>query len=188
MRNTVLALALVSFAASALAAPETFAIDPSHTAARFEYNHLNWTNQLHRFDQTSGKIVLDREARTASVDVSIDARSVNTGFAVFNGHLQGPDFFDAAQHPNITFKSTSVKFDGDKVVSVDGDLTIKGITKPVTLQVQTFQVGQHPAQTKRTAIGANAVAKLRRSDFNMTKVPAVSDEINLSLAVQAFKE
>jgi polyisoprenoid-binding protein YceI len=107
---TKLAIALLALSTSALAAPETFVIDATHTAPRFEYSHFGYSNQMHRFDNTSGKIVLDRAARTGSVEISIDAKSVNTGYAVFNEHIQGEDFFNTAAHPVITFKSTRVKF------------------------------------------------------------------------------
>ena len=185
---TKLAIALLALSTSALAAPETFVIDATHTAPRFEYNHFGYSNQLHRFDNTSGKIVLDRAARTGSVEVSIDAKSVNTGYAVFNEHIQGEDFFNTAAHPVITFKSTSVKFKGDKPVAVNGDLTIKGVTKPVTLKVSTFHAMPHPMQ-KKDAIGANASVKIKRSDFNMGKyAPYVSDDVTLSIGVEAIKE
>jgi polyisoprenoid-binding protein YceI len=189
MKNSVLALALVGVTAAAAAAPETYSIDPTHTAARFGYDMFNgWTHQQHRFDQVAGKIEFDREAKTGSVDVTIDAKSVNTGYPLFNGHLQGENFFDVAKYPTITFKSTNVKFDGDKPVAVDGNLTIKGVTKPVTLTIMSFMAGQHPAQKARQAIGANATAKVKRSDFNLTyNLPAVADEVALSFTVQAFK-
>ncbi|GAA5161169.1 YceI family protein [Viridibacterium curvum] len=188
MHRIAIALALAGITAFAHGNADIYTIDPTHTAARFEYNHLNWTTQAHRFDQTIGKIQFDRAARTASVEVSIDARTVNTGYPVFNGHLQGEDFFDVARFPVITFKSTATRFDGDKLVAIDGDLTIKGITKPVSLTVTSFQAGPHPIQKKRESIGANAVARVKRSDFGMTKVPVVSDDIQLSFAVQAFKD
>ncbi len=141
----------------------------------------------HRFDKTNGTITLDREAKTGSVDVTIDATSINTGSPTFNDVLQGMEFFDAAKNPTITYKSTGVKFDGDKVVSVDGNLTIKGITKPVTLTVKSFVAGRHPVQTGKQAMGANAVANVKRSDFKMTKQPLVADEVELSFTIQAFK-
>ncbi len=188
MKKLALALALGGLVASAFAAPETFNIDPAHTAPRFEYSHLGYSKQLHRFDKTSGKIVLDRVAKTGSVDVVIDAKSVNTGYALFNEHIQGADYFDTEKYPTITFKSTAVKFDGDKPVAVDGNLTIKGVTRPVTLTVTSFQAMPHP-MLKRDAIGANAVTEIKRSDFNMGKgAPYVSDEVTLSLAVEAVKE
>ena len=179
---------LSAFTTAAIAAPETFNIDPGHTAPRFEYSHFGYSNQMHRFDKTSGKIVLDRAAKTGSVDVTIDAKSVNTGYALFNGHIQGEDFFSTEKYPTITFKSTAVRFDGDKPVAVDGNLTIKGVTKPVTLTVTSFHSMPHP-MLKKDAIGANASAKLKRSEFNMGKnVPYVSDEVTLSIAVEAIKE
>ncbi len=188
MKQISLVVALLTLTSSAFAAPETFNIDPNHTAPRFEYSHFGYSNQQHRFDKTSGKIVIDRDTHTGSVDVSIDAKSVNTGYALFNGHIQGPDYFDTAQHPTITFKSTMVKFDGDKPVAVEGNLTIKGITKPVTLTLTSFHSMKHP-MAKKDAIGANAVTKIKRSEFNMSKnVPYVSDDVTLSIAVEAIKE
>ncbi|HLA33695.1 MAG TPA: YceI family protein [Rhodocyclaceae bacterium] len=188
MKKLALALALSSLAAAASAAPETFAIDATHTAPRFEYSHFGYSNQLHRFDKTSGKITIDRAAKTGSVEVTIDVKSVNTGFPLFNEHLQGEDFFDTAKHPVINFKSTGVKFDGDKPASVDGQLTIKGVTRAVTLTVTSFQAMPHP-MLKKDAIGANATTRIKRSEFNMGKyAPYVSDEVTLSLAVEAVKE
>jgi len=189
MKKAVLAYAFAVLATSVSAAPETYSIDPTHSAARFGYDHLGWTFQQHRFDQMTGKIVYDRAAKTGSVDVTIDAKSVNTGYAVFNGQIQGEELFDTAKYPTITYKSTGVKFDGDKLVSIDGDLTIKGITKPVTLTVVSFVAGPHPVQKKREGIGANAVAKIKRSDFNILKqLPIVADDVSLSFTVQAFKD
>ena len=180
--------ALGAFSAAAVAAPETYNMDPAHTAPRFEYSHFGYSNQLHRFDKTSGKIVLDRAAHAGSVDVTIDAKSVNTGLGLFNGHIQGEDYFDTARYPTITFTSTKVRFEGDKPAAVDGNLTIKGVTRPVTLTVTSFHSMPHPF-VKKDGIGANAAAKIKRSEFNMGKgAPAVSDEVTLSIAVEAIKE
>lgn len=188
MKKLALVAIVSAFSVAAFAAPETYNIDPVHTAPRFEYSHFGYSNQLHRFDKTSGKIVVDRAAHSGSVDVSIDTTSVNTGAALFNGHIQGEDFFNTAKYPTITFKSTAVKFDGDKPVAVEGNLTIKGVTKPVTLTVTSFHAMPHP-MLKKDAIGANAVAKIKRSDFNMGKfVPYVGDDVTLSIAVEAMKE
>jgi polyisoprenoid-binding protein YceI len=184
----VSACTLSAVSAAAFAAPETYNIDPTHTFPRFEYNHFGYSNQQHRFDRTSGKIILDRAAKTGSVDVTIDAKSVNTGYALFNGHIQGEDYFNTEKYPAITFKSTAVKFDGDKPVAVDGNLTIKGVTKPVTLTVTNFHSMPHP-MLKKDALGANAAAKVKRSEFNMGKnVPYVGDEVTLNIAVEAIRE
>lgn len=188
MKKLALTLALSAFSAGAFAAAETYAIDSSHTAPRFEYSHFGYSTQVHRFDKTSGSIVFDRAAKTASVEVSIDAKSVNTGSAQLNEHLQGEDFFNVAKHPTISFKSVAVKFEGDKPVAVDGTLTIKGIAKPVTLTLTGFQAKPHP-MLKRDAMGANAVTTIKRSDFDMGKfAPAVSDEVTLSISVEAIRQ
>ncbi len=187
-------IAFVSLAAltllnvPAFAESVTYVIEPTHSYPRFEYSHLGFSNQVQRFNKTSGTIVLDRAARVASVDIMIDARSVDTGYSLFNEHLQGEDFLDTARYPTITYRSTAVKFDGDKPVSIDGNLTIKGITRPVTLTVTSFQQMPHP-MFKKDTIGANAVTKIKRSDFNAGKhAPYVSDELTLTFAVEALKQ
>ncbi|MFZ0106899.1 MAG: YceI family protein [Thiobacillus sp.] len=182
------AFALATLLAPAVhAAPETFVIDGTHTFPRFEYSHFGYSRQANRFDRTSGTVTLDRAAQSGSVDVVIDAASVSTGYAVFDQHLRGEDFFDVAKHPNITFKSESMKFDGDKLKQVEGVLTIKGIARPVTLEVNSFHCMPHPMR-KKDACGANATTQIKRSDFNMGKhVPHVSDEVVLSIPIEAIK-
>ena len=183
----VLAVA-VSLSSAAFAAPETYVIDGKHTLPRFEYSHFGFSTQLSRFDKTSGQITLDRAAKTGSVDVVIDAKSVNTGYALFNEHIQGEDFFDTAKYPTITFKSDTLKFDNDKLVAVEGKLTIKGVTKPVTLTVTSFKCMPHP-MVKKDACGANATTRIMRSEFNAGKyAPNVSDEVTLTIPVEAIKE
>jgi polyisoprenoid-binding protein YceI len=177
-----------SLSASALAAPETFAIDGTHTFPRFSYSHFGYSKQLSRFNKTTGKIILDKEAKTGSVDVTIDMKSVDTGYDVFNSHIQGEDFLDTEKYPTATFKSTKVRFDGDKPVAVEGNLTIKGVTKSMTLTIDSFQLMPHP-MLKKDAVGANASAKIKRSDFNAGKyAPYVGDEVTLDIGVEAIKE
>ncbi len=183
----VLTLA-AAFATPVFAAPETYALDETHSYPRFSYSHFGYTTQLSRFNKTSGKIVLDKAAKTASVDIVIDTTSVDSGYPVFNGHLQGEDFFDTAKYPTATFKSTKVVFDGDKPASVEGNLTIKGITKPVTLTVTSFQAMPHPMM-KKDALGANAFTVIKRSEFNAGKyAPYVGDDVRIEIAVEAIKE
>jgi polyisoprenoid-binding protein YceI len=188
MKRLALVTALAAFSVAAQAAPATYVIDNHHTYPYFSYNHLGFSNQTHKFDKTRGTVVLDRAAKTGSVDVSIDATSVNTGYALFNEHLQAADYFDTAQYPTITFKSGKMTFNGDQPVSVAGDLTIKGVTRPVTLAITHFKCQPHP-MLKVEACGANATTQVKRSDFNMGKnVPYVSDEVTLTLAIEAVKE
>jgi polyisoprenoid-binding protein YceI len=172
----------------ALAAPETYVIDSNHTLPRFSYSHLGYSVQLSRFDKTSGKIVYDADADAGSVDVTIDMKSVDTGSAKFNEHIQSEDFLDTAKYPVATFKSTAVRFVGGKPATVEGNLTIKGVTKPVTLTVVSFQHMMHP-MLKKDAIGATATATIKRSDFEAGKyAPLVGDEVTLTIPVEALKE
>lgn len=187
-RLTLIAAALATASGFALAAPETFTIDNSHTFPRFSYSHFGYSKQLSRFDKTTGTIVIDREAKTGSVDITISTTSVDTGSALFNQHIQGEDFLDTAKYPTATFKSTKVTFKGDQPVSVEGNLTLKGVTKPVTLQVDSFLQMVHPI-SKKDAMGANATAHVKRTDFNMGKyAPYVGDDVTIDIAVEASKQ
>ena len=172
----------------AFATPETYVLDSAHSFPRFSYNHFGYSTQVSRFNKTTGKIVYDKEAKTASVDIVIDATSVDSGFPVFNEHLRGEDFFDTAKYPTATFKSTKVIFEGDKPKAIEGELTIKGITKPVTLTVTSFHAMPHP-MLKKDAIGANATTTIKRSEFNAGKyAPHVGDEVQIDIAVEAIKQ
>ena len=175
-------------AAPALAAPETYVVDGNHTFPRFSYNHLGYSIQMSRFDKATGTVTLDKAAKTAAVDIVIDTKSVNTGSATFNEHIQGEDFLDTTKYSTAAFKSTKVVFDGDKPASIEGNLTLKGVTKPVTLTVTNFKAAPHP-MLKKDAIGANATTKVKRTDFNMGKnVPYVGDEVTIDIAIEAVKQ
>jgi len=180
------ALALVTLAAgSAMAAPVTYTVDGSHTFPRFSYSHFGYSTQLSSFGKTTGTVVFDAQAKTGAVDIVIDTTTVNTGFADFNGHIQGEDFLDTAKFPKATFKSTKVVFEGDKPASIEGQLTIKGVTKPVTLTVTSFQAMPHPMM-KVPAMGANAFVTIKRSEYNAGKyAPYVGDEVRIDIAIEA---
>ncbi len=180
------ALALVTLAAgSAMAAPVTYTVDGSHTFPRFSYSHFGYSTQLSSFGKTTGTVVFDAQAKTGSVDIAIDTTTVNTGFADFNGHIQGEDFLDTAKFPKATFKSTKVVFEGDKPAAIEGQLTIKGVTKPVTLTVTSFQAMPHPMM-KVPAMGANAFVTIKRSEFNAGKyAPYVGDDVRIDIAIEA---
>jgi polyisoprenoid-binding protein YceI len=181
-------LLLTLTASAALAAPETYVIDGSHTYPRFSYSHLGLSTQLSRFNTTTGKVVFDKAAKSGSVDIEIDAKSVDTGSTLFNQHIQGEDFLDTAKYPKAIFKSTNVVFEGEKPVKIEGNLTIKGVTKPVTLTVTSFQAMPHPMQ-KKDAIGANAYTTIKRSEFNAGKyAPNVGDEVRIDIAIEAIKQ
>ena len=185
--TAALILAAVA-AAPALAAPETYVVDGNHTFPRFSYSHFGYSTQLSRFDKTTGTVVFDKAAKTGAVDIVIDAKSVDTGSATFNEHIQGEDFLDTAKYPTATFKSTKVVFEGDKPVAIEGKLTLKGVTKPVTLTVTSFQAMPHP-MTKKDAIGANAYTVVKRSEFNAGKyAPNVGDDVRIDIAIEAMKQ
>lgn len=171
-----------------VAAPESYTIDDNHTLPRFSYSHFGYSTQLSRFDKTSGKIVMDRKAKVGSVEVTVDTTSVNTGSTLFNEHIQGKDFLDTATYPTATFKSTQLKFDGENLVAVEGTLTLKDISKPVTLKVTSFHCMAHPIYLKE-ACGVNATTTVKRTDFNMGKyAPNVSDEVTIDIPVEATKD
>ena len=174
----------LAFATAAFAAPTTFSSDANHTFVRFSYNHLGFSTQESRFNKVDATVTYDPAAKSAAVDVSIDAKSVDTGSDLFNGHIQGADYLDTAEFPTATFKSTSIKFDGDKPVSIEGNLTVKGVTKPVALTVTSFKHGTN--MQKKDAIGADATGTVKRSEFNMGKaVPLVGDEVTLEIVIEA---
>ena len=188
MKPLALVAVLAVLAGSAHAAPVTYTIDNSHTYPHFTYNHLGYSNQTHKFDKTSGTVVLDRAGKAGSAIVTIDAASVNTGHALFNEHLRGADFFDTATYPTITFKSDKMAFRDDQPIYMVGDLTIKGVTRQVTLKITHFMCQPHP-MLKVEACGANATTQIKRSEFNMGKnVPFVSDEVTLTIAIEALNK
>ena len=183
--------ALAIFAAvstSALAAPETYNVEGTHTFPSFSYSHMGLSTQISKFTKTSGTIVLDAAAKTGSVDVTIDMTSVETGVPVFNGHIQGDGFLDTAKFPTATFKSTKVVFEGDKPSAIEGNLTIKGVTKPVTLKVSNFVAKEHPMM-KKAALGADASTVIKRTEFNAGKyAPAVGDDVTITISLEAIKQ
>jgi polyisoprenoid-binding protein YceI len=188
MKHLAILALLALFSSAALAAPETYTIDENHTLPRFSYNHFGYSTQLSRFDKASGKIIIDRKAKTGSVEVTIDTTSVNTGSAIFNEHIRGEDFLDTAKYPTATFVSNKFKFKGEQLVAVDGTLTLKGISKPVTLTVTSLHCMPHPI-LKKDACGANATTMVKRTEFNMGKyAPNVGDEVTITIPVEATKE
>ncbi|WP_335944001.1 YceI family protein [Pseudomonas sp. G166] len=175
-------------ATAAMAAPETFVIDNSHTFERFSYSHFGMSTQLSKFNKTTGTVIIDKAAKTAKVDITIDTTSVDTGFDVFNGHIQGPEFLDTAKYPTAAFKGDKVRFEGDKPVALDGELTIKGVTKPVTLKITNYVAMPHPL-LKKDAIGADAEVVVKRSDFGASKyVPYVGDDVTITVSLEAVKK
>ena len=186
-----LSAALAIFAAaatSAVAAPETYNVEGTHTFPAFSYNHLGLSTQISKFTKTTGTVVYDAVAKTGSVDITIDMTSIETGVPVFNKHIQAEGFLDTAKFPTATFKSTKVVFEGDKPSAIEGNLTINGVTKAVTLKVSNFVAKDHP-MNKKAALGADASVVIKRTDFNAGKyAPAVGDEVTISIGLEAIKQ
>ena len=169
-------------------AADSYSVDPDHTYPNFEINHLGFSTMHGRFGATSGKIVIDSAAKSGSMDITIDATSINTGHAKRDTHLKSEEFFNVGKFPTLTYKATKLKFDGDKLTGADGELTLLGVTKPVSLAVTAFKCGPHP-MNKKPMCGANATATIKRSDFGLsTYVPAVADEVMISIEVEATKD
>jgi polyisoprenoid-binding protein YceI len=188
MKRSLAAALFAALALPAAAAVETYTIDSRHTFPAFEVMHFGMSLQRGAFNKTTGKITVDRAAKTGSVDVTIDANSIATGEAKLAEHLRNQDFFNASVHPNITFKGNKFNFEGDKVKSVEGELTMLGVTKPVTLTAQHFNCGTHP-MNKKAMCGAEFTTTIKRTDWGMKyAVPAVADDVLLRINVEAFKD
>ncbi|MYM27708.1 polyisoprenoid-binding protein [Duganella sp. CY15W] len=188
MKKIVALLIAAGISLTAAAAPDNFSSDANHTFSSFSYSHFGYSTQQSRFNNTTAKFTLDRAAKTGSVEATIDAKSVDTGSKLFDQHIQGEDFLDTAKYPTITYKSTKVNFKGDVPATVEGNLTLKGVTKPVTLTITHFQCMDHPMM-KKLACGANATATIKRTEFNAGKyAPHVGDDVTLSFAIEALKD
>jgi len=187
MKKLIFTLLCGLCTAAALAA-NVYTSDPDHTFAWFEFNHLGYSVQRDRFDKVSATVSLDLQDQTGAAQASIDVNSLNTGSHFFNQMLLSDAFFDAAKYPAITFQSTHFTFGHlDNVTAIDGNLTIKGITRPVTLRVTNYKCMMHP-EYHRPACGLNATAKVSRSDFNLGKyVPLIANEITLYVSIEAIQ-
>jgi len=187
--KTQLAAFLVTTAlALPAAAADSYTVDPSHTYPNFEINHLGFSTMHGRFGATTGKITLDTAAKSGSIDITIDATSIDTGHAKRDTHLKSDEFFNVAKFPTLSYKASKLKFNGDKLSGADGELTMLGVTKPVSLAVTAFNCGPHP-MNKKPMCGANATATIKRSDFGLsTFVPAVGDEVKITIEVEAGKD
>lgn len=188
MRTPLLLAAALAVALPAAAAPEHYTIDARHTFPGFEVGHMGFSLQRGRFNRTEGKVMLDAAAKKGSIDIRIDANSIDTGLDKLEEHLKGEDFFNTAKHPAITFKSTDVQFEGDKVAGARGELTLNGVTKPVSLKASQFNCGDHP-MAKVKACGGEFTATIKRSEWNMKYgIPMVADDVLLRINVEALKD
>lgn len=186
--TALVACSVAAFAGGAAAAPLSYTLDPDHTIPRFEVMHNFFSNHMGAFMKAAGKAVLDVEARTGSVDVTIQTASLLTGHAFMENFVKSKEFFDVEQFPTMSFRSTRFTYQGDKPATVEGNFTLLGVTRPVVLNVTNFHCGLHP-RNKKEQCGGNLVGQIKRSDFGMkTFIPIVGDEVKLMIQVEAFKD
>ncbi|MES2415741.1 MAG: YceI family protein [Pseudomonadota bacterium] len=180
---------------SAFAAPVTYVMDPLHSYPNFSVNHLGMSTIHGRFDRMTGTITMDQAAKTGSLEAKIVSATVNSGDAKRadgtrsrDEHLRSADFFNTAEFPEIVFKSTKFNFKGEEVESVDGTLTMLGVTKPVKLAVTLFKCAPHPFN-KKPMCGADVQTSIKRTDWGMKfGVPGIADEVKLNINIEAYPQ
>lgn len=191
VKSLLLAAGLACTALPALAEPVKLKLDRSHIHVGFLVSHIGYSTVHGRFNEATGDIVFDKDKPEASsVSVTIPTRSVDTNFEARDKHLRNADFFDVEKHPTMTFKSTKIEKTGENTGRITGDLTLLGVTRPVTLEVKFTRMAEHPfpAYKKVLTAGFSARGKIKRSEFGMTKfAPALGDEIDLVIDVEAVR-
>lgn len=187
LKQLLVAMSVITISGISTAATVNYKIDPTHTATVFSWNHLGFSTPSANFRDIQGTIAVDNDhPEKSSVNVNIPVKSINTNVAIFDTKLQQSEWFNSAKFPVITFKSTKVETTDNKNFKILGQLTIKGITKPVVLTAVLNQQVQHP-MLKVPAIGFNASTQIKRSDFDIAGyAPAVSDEIDIQITTEAI--
>jgi len=186
----MLVAGLVTAFAITASAQESYVLEPVHSQPQYEARHIGFAIQHGNFGKLSGKITLDRAAKKGTADFTIDATSIRSNDPRLDAILKGDRFFNVEKFPTLTFKSTSLTFDGDRVVGIDGDLTMVGVTRPVSFKVANFSCGENPFN-KKPMCGADASATIKRSEWGLTnglQIQNPSDDIRLIVPVEAYKE
>jgi polyisoprenoid-binding protein YceI len=182
LKNLSIAL-LAAVCASGAFAADTYKIDPTHTYPSFEADHFGGLSVWRgKFNKSEGSIIVDRAAKAGSVDITIDAASIDFGNDALNAHAKKDEMFDTAKFPTATYKGKLV-FNGDTPASVDGQLTLHGVTKPVTLTINKFKCAINP-MNKKEVCGADASASFKRSDFGISYGEAYGFNMDVKLAIQ----
>ncbi len=167
MKIALPATVLAFLAGTALAAPVTYQIDPGHTYPSFEADHMGGLSVWRgKFDTSSGKVVFDKEKGSGTVEITVDTSSIDFGHAKLNEHAKTPDMFDVAKYPTATYKGTLEGFKNGTPTEVKGELTLHGVTKPVTLKIDKFLCKPNP-MTKKEVCGADASGTFNRGDFGI---------------------
>jgi polyisoprenoid-binding protein YceI len=164
-KRFIVAVLIATGAWSAFAASETYVIDPAHTYPSIEFSHMGISVWRGKFDKTTGTIVIDRAAKTGSVDIHVDPASINFGLTDMDDKARSEDFFNVAKYPTATYKGT-LKFEGDAPKSIVGEITLLGVTKPLTLTINSTKCIPHP-MTGKELCGADAQGEVNWSQFGM---------------------
>ena len=187
MRYTVLSIAALVLASASATAAETYEIDPAHTYGNFEIGHMGLSTMHGRIDVTGGTIVMDRQGDGSRVEVTLDPSTVDTGHDKRDEHLRNTEgFFEVEKYPEMRFVSTSVSFDDDDEATVQGDLTMHGVTRAVTLDVDDMNCRVNPLEKSNYTCGFSAETTVKRSDFGMDAyIPLVADEVEIQIEAEA---
>jgi polyisoprenoid-binding protein YceI len=175
---------------SAIAAPVTYTVDPNHTYPSFEADHFGGLSVWRgKFEKSSGTIVFDKDKASGTVDITVDAASIDFGHAKLNDHAKSPEIFDVAKFPTATYKGTLAKFKDGAPTEVEGQLTLHGVTKPVKLTINQFKCMVNP-MSKKEVCGADASATFNRSDFgvNFGDKFGFKQEVKLQIQVEGIRE
>lgn len=178
MKKLSLIVAISAALCSGLASAQAWQFDKSHTRVGFTVDHLGFSSVVGDFRQFDGSVQYDpKQPANLKINFEIDTKSIDSGWAARDEHLRKADFFNVEKFPKMTFVSTAVKVSGENQRQVTGNLTLLGVTKPVTLQVTINKVALNPINKKQTA-GITATTTIKRSDWGMIAyVPAVGDDI-----------
>ncbi len=188
LRKSLLAITLGGVCVAAVAAPVTYQLDPAHTFPSFEADHMGISVWRGKFNKSSGTLVLDREASTGTVEVEIDIDSVDFGLDSMHEQAIGPAFFDVAKYPRASYKGTLVDFVDGAPTRVIGDLSLRGVTRPVELKINLFKCIPHP-MLKRELCGADASAAFQRDEFGLAagKDYGFNMEVRLRIQMEAVQ-
>ena len=184
MKIALSAAVLTLITGSALAAPVTYDVDPSHTYPSFAADHMGGLSVWRgKFDKSSGTIVLDKDKSTGTVDITVDASSIDFGQEKLNEHAKGPDLFDVTKFPTATYKGKLANFKNGAPTEVEGEFTLHGVTKPLTLKINQFLCKPNP-MTKKEVCGADASATFNRKDYGLAFGEAYGFKMDVTLAIQ----
>ena len=185
----IVASAALALPSAALAA-DTFALDPAHTQTVFTISHLGYSMITGSFHELKGTLSLDQKApEHSSIDVTIGATSIDTGFPARDDVLRSKAFFDVADFPTLEFKSTKVVLTGKETADVQGSLTVLGVTKPVVLKVQFNRLAPDQMRNNAVAVGFTGTASIKRSDFGMKAyLPYIGDDVKITVNFEGVQQ